>query len=72
VSRSEGPFEPDASPKEGAKVIRLARRDDVEINELDIKIRISYKTLLLAFVFLDVFHRIFNAAVDSDTIQGLL
>jgi len=35
---------------------RQLRHDDVEFNELDIRLRVSYKTLLLVFVLFDVAH----------------
>lgn len=45
-------------------------RDDVEFNELDIKIKVSYKTLLLVFVLFDISHRIINSLSDS-SLSGL-
>jgi len=36
-------------------------RDEVEFNELNISLKISYKTLILVFVLFDVFHKL----VDS-------
>jgi hypothetical protein len=49
-----------------------SRRDDVEFNELNISLKISYKTLLLVFVLFDVFHKIANAVIDTNAIQSLL
>jgi len=48
-----------------------SRRDDVEFNEIDVRVRISYKTLLLIFVLFDVFHKIINATIDVDFLQDL-
>jgi len=40
------------------------RRDDLEFNELNLSVRISYKTLVLAFVLFDVFHKVVNVVFD--------
>lgn len=78
ANRSE---EDSLSPKdeghEAARPFRLSlgrqlRHDDVEFNELDIRLRVSYKTLLLVFVLFDVAHRIVNSLSDSAFIQGIL
>jgi len=77
VSRSEdksdhpedtGPYEYKAYKLTGG---RARRRDDLDFNELDVRIRVSYKTLLLVFVLLDVFGKVTNALIDSNTIQNL-
>jgi hypothetical protein len=44
------------------------RRDDVEFNELNVSLRISYKTLVLAFVLFDVVHKVVDTVVASDTL----
>jgi len=44
----------------------------VEFNELEVRLKISYKTLLLVFVLFDVFHRIVGEVADTAFIQGLL
>jgi hypothetical protein len=78
VSRSEGgdPYPERVDPeKDHQYVLRMGKRrhrDDVEFNELDIKIKISYKTLLLVFVLFDVFHKIVNSLGDSEWVQGLI
>jgi len=36
----------------------------VEFNELNISLKISYKTLVLAFVLFDVLHKIVNGIFD--------
>ncbi|DAD51976.1 TPA_asm: hypothetical protein [ssRNA phage Zoerhiza.1_4] len=79
VSRSEedhlglgapGGAEESAPPKR-AIVPRWPRRDDVEFNELNVSLRISYKTLVLVFVLFDVFHKVVDATVNSDVIPFL-
>jgi len=77
VSRSEGDVrnsEEEGSPERDylLQVGGRRHRDDVEFNELDIKLRVSYKTLLLAFVLFDVFHRVVNSLSDSSAIQGII
>nr|QDH88666.1 MAG: hypothetical protein H1Rhizo271023_000003 [Leviviridae sp.] len=42
------------------------RRDDLEFNELNVSLKISYKTLVLAFVLFDVFHKVVNVVFDLD------
>jgi hypothetical protein len=76
VNRSEG----DATPLDGGepdrdfaiKLGRRRRRDDIEFNELDLKIRVSYKTLLLVFVLFDVAHKVVSTLSDSEFVQGLI
>lgn len=51
-------------PNAGSR--RSPRRDDVEFNELNISLKISYKTLLLVFVLFDVLHRTVNVLFDLD------
>jgi hypothetical protein len=48
------------------------RRDGVEFNQLDIRLRVSYKTLLLIFVLFDVFHKIVNGDFVADTLRDIL
>jgi hypothetical protein len=78
VSRSEESVPPksEEAPADQAgyllKIGRRSHRDDVEFNELDIKIRISYKTLVLVFVLFDVFHKIVNSLSDSDFVQSII
>jgi len=75
VSRSEeGQEELAPSPPEGDGGSEASgpRRDDVEFNELNIQLRISYKTLLLAFVLFDVLHKSINVLVDTDFVQNAL
>jgi len=48
------------------------RRDEVEFNELSIKLKISYKTLVFAFVLFDVLRKSIDVLGDSDTIQNFL
>jgi len=43
---------------------RWPRRDDLEFNELNVSLKISYKTLVLAFVLFDVFHKVVNVVFD--------
>jgi len=43
----------------------------VEFNELNVSLRISYKTLVLVFVLFDVFHKVVDATVNSDVIPFL-
>jgi len=50
----------------------MPRRDDVEFNELNIKLKISYKTLLLAFVLFDVLHKSINVLVDTGFVHNLV
>jgi hypothetical protein len=72
VSRSE---DGESEVEEEKYLLQLGHhrhRDDVEFNELDIKVRISYKTLLLVFVLFDVFHKIVNAVSDSNFVQSLI
>jgi len=70
----EDPFE--ESPKTeflaGPLPEPRSRRDDVEFNELNVQLKISYKTLVLAFVLFDVFHKGINVLIDTDVVQGLL
>jgi hypothetical protein len=40
----------------------------VEFNELNVSLRISYKTLVLAFVLFDVVHKVVDTVVASDTL----
>lgn len=47
------------------KLGRRRHRDDVEFNELDISLRISYKTLVLCFVLFDISHRIVSTVSES-------
>jgi len=80
VSRSEdgtsyGQGEKVAPEKDPSYRLRLGRsrhRDDVEFNELDIKVKVSYKTLLLVFVLFDVFHKVVNALSDSALVQSII
>jgi hypothetical protein len=62
---------PELEPEYLLKLGRQRHRDDVEFNELDIRLKISYKTLLLVFVLFDVSHRIITSASDSN-FWGLL
>lgn len=75
VNRSEGDAHPDSGPTPerefGIQFGRRRRRDDVEFNELDVKVRVSYRTLLLVFVLFDVFHKFINSSSVSDFIQGI-
>jgi len=48
--------------------LRPPRRDDVEFNEININLKISYKTLLLVFVLFDVFHKAVNVLIDQDVL----
>nr|QDH86861.1 MAG: hypothetical protein H2Rhizo32860_000003 [Leviviridae sp.] len=50
---------------------RRPHRDDVEFNELNIQLRISYKTLVLVFVLFDVFHKGINVLIDTDFVQNI-
>jgi len=75
VSRSEEDQRNSAStPSEEGVEARGAvpRRDDVEFNELNIQLRISYKTLLLCFVLFDVLHKSINVLVDTELFQQLI
>lgn len=69
VSRSEGYPERDADRQtDGSNdfaTARVTRRDDVEINELDIRLRVSYKTLLLVFVLFDIFKRVADELINN-------
>jgi len=78
VSRSQGSdddsFEP-IGPQNGEAhqvIARRSRHDDVEFNEIDVRVRISYKTLLLIFVLFDVFHKVVTTVSESDFVQSLL
>jgi len=64
VSRSEFSEEDESQP--------LSRRDEVEFNELEVRLKVSYKTLLLVFVLFDVFHRVVGEVADTDFVQGIL
>jgi len=75
VNRSEetSPTNEEVDPETGASVrVGRSRRDDVEFNELDVRLRISYKTLVLVFVLFDVFHKVANAVYDSNVVQNFL
>jgi hypothetical protein len=54
------------------KIRNFSSPNEPEYNELDIRIKISYKTLLLAFVLFDVLRRSVDVVLDSDLIQNLL
>jgi len=78
VSRSEysgGSYPEDPSPDEQSgggnppDRPRWFRRDNVELNELNVSIKISYKTLVLIFVLFDVFHKVIDVAGDSDLLS---
>lgn len=62
LDRGRGPERaPDLPPRHRS---RWLSRDDVEFNELNISLKISYKTLVLAFVLFDVLHKIVNGIFD--------
>jgi len=76
VSRSEeaggsGGYETDpadlTAEEESSRRIHWPRRDEVEFNELNVHLKISYKTLILVFVLFDVFHKLVDA-VDLDSL----
>jgi hypothetical protein len=75
VSRSEDsdrPFDP--QPPEGGERLEWARpnrRDAVEFNELDIRLKVSYKTVLLVFVLFDVLHKAINVVFDTSLVEGI-
>jgi len=71
VSRSEADGKAEGeSEKTSVKLIARPRRDDMEFNELDVRLRISYKTLVLIFVLFDVFHKVANVLVDSNSFEN--
>jgi len=78
VSRSEGVDQSGSSENTRGTGDSLGfqasqpRRDDVEFNELNIQLKISYKTLLLAFVLFDVLHKSINVLIDTDAVQNIL
>jgi hypothetical protein len=47
------------------------RRDHLEFNELNISVKVSYKTVLLVFVLFDVFHKVISEAFDSSLLDFL-
>jgi hypothetical protein len=65
VSRSEGTNDHMAEPSpEGGVLDHIhlqSRHDEVEVNELDIRLRISYRTILIVFVAFNVGNRVLNA-----------
>lgn len=76
VSRSEGNGQsPESHEPEGSERSRISirsRRDPDENNEIAIRIRVSYKTLLLVIVIFDVLHRSINLVIDSSFFENLL
>jgi len=48
------------------KIGKRRRRDDVEVNELDIRIKVSYKTLTMVFVLFSLADRIINSLSERD------
>jgi len=52
-------------------VSSVSRRDDVEFNELNIRLKISYKTLVFAFVLFDVLRKIIDVLPVSDWYHDL-
>jgi len=44
---------------------RWERRDDLEFNELDVRLRISYKTVLLVFVLFDVLRKVVDVSLSN-------
>lgn len=45
---------------------RRRRRDQVEVNELDIRIKVSYKTLSMIFVLFSLLNRLVGSLSDKD------
>jgi hypothetical protein len=75
VSRSEEVSQTSVSaPPEGGTDSRtvMPRRDEVEFNELNIQLKVSYKTLLLVFVLFDVLHKSINVLVDTHFVQSFI
>jgi len=70
VSRSEGdggdPVDP-SSEEQGPNLFVIhPRQDEVEFNELTVRLKISYRTILLAVVIFDVTQRVIRALSDSN------
>jgi hypothetical protein len=65
VNRSEGaPEEPDSRLSEDSVLFRTAQgshRDEPEFNEIHLSLRISYKTILLAFMVFNIGNRLIGA-----------
>jgi len=73
VNRSEADDrDSDALENSVIRVTSRPRRDDMEFNELDVRLRVSYKTLLLVFVLFDVFHKVASTLIDSPFFQDLI
>lgn len=75
VNRSEESGNNSEEPSPEGRRFQLSthsRRDEPEYNEIDVRIKVSYKTLLLAFVIFDVLRRSIDVVVDSPFIQNLL
>jgi len=69
VNRSEGDVE---------NINRRRRRDKIETNEIEVTIRVSYKTLAMIFALFGVLNRIVDSLSSSElsryseTLTGLL
>jgi hypothetical protein len=71
ASRSEGDGVEDGNVPNVATPRRQNRRDEFEFNELEIRLKISYKTLVFAFVLFDVLRKLVDVTADSNSIQNL-
>jgi hypothetical protein len=72
VSRSEADKPSPADPKVGSVQVKGSLpQDEPEYNELSIRIRISYKTLVFAFVLFGVLQHTVNVVIDSEFVQYL-